>query len=242
MWVDDIRTVMWKERRSMLHQQGGRARVAITLLTPVVFAVFLPWRMGPDFFVDRVIPTGISILMPLVLIALIVPAAFAGEREQHTLETLLASRLPDRAILFGKMGFGLLTGWGMGLLVLLLGAVVVNVVHWTGQLMFFRWQDFLIYATVSLLMATTVAAVGVLVSLNAPTVQDAAQRLMTIFLLPAIALQIAGLFFMDRLDAIIPRMNGTRILGGMIVVLLVLALVATLAAMSRFRRDRLILV
>jgi ABC-2 type transport system permease protein len=236
----DIQTVLWKERRAALHQQGGRARVLLTLLTPLVFAVLLPWQMGQDFFYDRVIPTAIAIIMPIVMIALTIPASFAGEREQHTLETLLASRLPDRAILFGKMGFGFLLGWGMGALVLLLGAVVVNLGHWNGSVSFFRWQDFLIYLSVSFLVSLVVAATGVLVSLKAPTVQDAAQQLMMIFLLPGILLQVVGIFFLDRLDEVIPRMNGDLILGGLLSVLLVLAIVTLLLAMARFQRAKLI--
>jgi ABC-type Na+ efflux pump permease subunit len=45
--------------------------------------------------------------------------SIAGERERQTLETLLASRLPDRAILLGKVAAITLLGW----LLLALGAL-----------------------------------------------------------------------------------------------------------------------
>lgn len=236
----DTQTVIWKERRAAMHQQGGRLRIVITLLTPLVFAVLLPWQLGQDFFVDRVIPTAIAMLMPVMIVAMTIPASFAGEREQHTLETLLASRLSDQAILFGKMGFAVLLGWGMGVGVLLVGALVVNTAYWNGAPGFFSARDFLTYVAVSLLTASAVAALGVLVSLKAPTVQDAAQRLMVIVLVPAIGLQVAGIFLLDRLDELIPRINGARVLAWLLAVLFGLAVAFTGLAVARFRRSRLL--
>lgn len=51
--------------------------------------------------------------------------AIAGERERHTLETLLASRIGYRAILPGKLIVTVGYAWGMALVGLLLSLVVI---------------------------------------------------------------------------------------------------------------------
>ena len=61
--------------------------------------------------------------------------SFAGERERHTLETLLASRLSDRAILFGKIAACIAYGWLMAMLCVLVGTITENVSHWEGQVL-----------------------------------------------------------------------------------------------------------
>lgn len=52
---------------------------------------------------------------PLVLTLTMVADSFAGERERHALETLLASRLSDRAILLGEAAALTSYGWLFGL-------------------------------------------------------------------------------------------------------------------------------
>jgi len=49
--------------------------------------------------------------LPLVLVGAMMADSIAGERERQTLETLLASRLPERAILLGKVAAITLLGW-----------------------------------------------------------------------------------------------------------------------------------
>ena len=53
-----------------------------------------------------------------MMVSSLVADSFAGERERHTLETLLASRLPDRAILAGKLLVPVAVAWGAALLAL----------------------------------------------------------------------------------------------------------------------------
>ena len=67
-----------------------------------VFGVFLPLQNGASW-VTSPITMVYWAWMPLMLVTGVIADSFAGERERHTLETLLASRLPDRAILLGKV-------------------------------------------------------------------------------------------------------------------------------------------
>jgi hypothetical protein len=116
--LGDIWTVMWKERKGLLRIRGSRTRALLTLLVPVLMiAMVAPLQLGREW-VDGAWSLVGAFLIPMILIGITIPESFAGERERHTLETLLASRLPDRAILFGKVGLAVAYGWIMTLLAL----------------------------------------------------------------------------------------------------------------------------
>ena len=107
--LEDILTVIWKELKEILHgtsksRSGGLTR----MLLPVALAgVLLPARMGSDYLTGPGPLFGLAWILPMVGIGLTVDS-FAGERERHTLETLLASRLSDQAILLGKVSASVL--------------------------------------------------------------------------------------------------------------------------------------
>lgn len=123
----DILTVMWKEWKELLWAggllRGGRVSLLIML---AIFGVFLPYQTGRAW-VESAAPLFYWAWLPLMLVAGVVADSFAGERERHTLETLLASRLPDRAILVGKLAAAVTYGWGLVLAMLGLSLVTVNV-------------------------------------------------------------------------------------------------------------------
>ena len=96
----DIQTMIWKESKGLFRRDGNKLRFFFTLLTPLlVIGIFLPWQLGTEWansFWSLIATT----LIPLLIVGLMIPETIAGERERHTLETLLASRLSDRVILF----------------------------------------------------------------------------------------------------------------------------------------------
>src|SRR3972149_5160056 len=105
--MHDISTMFWKERKGLLMQGGSRWRAVVTVLIMVVMiGVFFPLQMGRDWL-DAGWSLLAAFLFPLILVGITIPESFAGERERHTLSTLLASRLPDRAIFFGKLGLAI---------------------------------------------------------------------------------------------------------------------------------------
>jgi ABC-2 type transport system permease protein len=243
MMLDDILTVMWKERKSMLRYRGSRSRFLLVLMTPVLFAVVFPWQWGADW-VEEVPSVILSIIIPVILVGITIPESFAGERERHTLGTLLASRLPDRAILFGKMAVSIALAWGVTVAVLLLSLVTVNIAHWDGELILYTPIVAFADLTLSFLVATLLAAAGVLVSMRSDTVQQAAQILMSIFLVPAMILQVIGLVFVTQSRDLIDRvatLDGRYLLLAILGILVLLTVGALAAAMARFRRSRLVL-
>ena len=90
------------------------------------FGVVGPLQAGARF-VDDADPWFVVVVLPVLAVVVTAPDSFAGERERKTLRTLLAGRLTDRAILWGKMGFAILLGTGTMLGTLVLALFVVNV-------------------------------------------------------------------------------------------------------------------
>jgi len=246
--IRDILTVMWKERKGLFRQGGSRSRALLTLLVPVIMlAIFLPWQIGADW-VETYWSILASVLIPLLLVGTVIPESFAGERERYTLSTLLASRLPDRAILFGKIAMAVGYGWGITLIVLIISLVTVNIAHWDGQLMLFTPTIALVNIVFSLILASIMACLGVLISLRASTVQGATQFLMAATLFPLILLQVAGVLVLqvwrewfDNFMNTLATVNWTQVILIIGAVLVLVCAGLIWAVMARFKRARLIL-
>jgi ABC-2 type transport system permease protein len=236
---EDILAVVWKERRSQFRVRGSRLRFLMMLISPLLLATIFPITWGPDWLAE-VPPLAIAVITSVILVAIMVPESIAGERERHTLETLLASRLPDRAILVGKLLVPIAVGWGVSIIAILWSAVMVNVAHWEGEILFFTPPILLGSLALSFLMALLTAGAGVFVSLKAATAQEAAQILTFAILIPPMLLQVIPILFRDQMQQFLDTVNGPQLLAIVVAVLVVLDLLVLLAAMARFRRARLI--
>jgi ABC-2 type transport system permease protein len=106
------------------------------------------------------------------------PIRLRANGNRHTLETLLASRLPDASILLGKLGAVVAYVWGQVLICLLLGAVTVNVVQWEGHLRFYQTSVGLGAVGLGCSGPGWSRDWGFLASLHAPTARQAQQRLL----------------------------------------------------------------
>ena len=237
----DLGAVMWKERRSILRFRGSRSRLLLTMLSPLLLATFFPWQWGPEW-VSQVPPLVLAFIVPAILVGMTVPDSFAGERERHTLQTLLASRLPDRAILWGKLAVSLLFGWGITLGMMLITLVVLNIAFWDGQLIIYTLPIGLGSVALSFISASLIGGLGVLMSLHSETAQEAAQKLMGFIMVPAILLQVGFFAFQERAVQIIETVNGPRLLVIVLGVMLALDVLIMLLAMRSFRRSHLALI
>lgn len=242
----DILTVIWKERKSLLMPGGSRGRAALMLLPLLMIAIGLPLQMKGEWLTDAWALI-VALVVPLITVGVTIPDAFAGERERHTLATLLASRLPDRAILFGKWGLAVAYGWVVCLLALLLGLILVNILEWQGRMRLYALPVALGGVIGGLFIAALIASVGVVISLRSATAQGAAQALTGVFLVPIVILQLAPMLFLSVVPngrAILTRLLSadlTQVVLVFLVSLLVLNLVALAAALFRFQRAKLIL-
>jgi ABC-2 type transport system permease protein len=126
--------------------------------------------------------------LPLVIVMGTMVDAIAGERERKTLETLLASRLSNEAILLGKIAATGLYMMAITIGSLLLSLATVNIFHGQGRLLMYPVPLLLAALVFSFFGTGLVASLSVLVSLHAPTVKHAYQRLSLAFLLIMIPL------------------------------------------------------
>lgn len=242
----DIMTIMWKESKGLFKQGKSRSKSILVLLTPVLmFGIILPIQFREEWL-DMGWSLAIALFTPLILIAPTICESFAGERERHTLETLLASRLPDRAILFGKMIVSIAYGWGMTVFLLLMSLVIVNVLMWAGKLQFYQVNIFLADIGLSLLFSGLMVTLGILISLRSATVQSAQQVLMMALVIPIFGLQAIVFLLptflpMENIREFLGRFDYDQILLIFLGVLLLADIGLMMAAMSRFKRSRLIL-
>ena len=237
--MSDVWTVIWRERKTLFRYRGSRLRTVFSFLVPVVMvAVYFPWQT--DDWVDSYVSL-FSAIVPMMMVLLTVPDSFAGERERHTLGTLLASRLPDRAILLGKLAVSVALGFWMMLGVLMLALVTANTSHWDGQVHFYSVKVLLVDLGFGLVVATLIAGAGVLISLRASTVQEAQQLLGAAVMTPPIVLGIIAMIFRERIADLVEGLGATQAVLIIMAALAAAGLALVTAATARFRRARLIL-
>jgi ABC-2 type transport system permease protein len=243
---DDIYSVIWKERKGLLRYSSSRWKAMVILLTPMaLFGILIPIQFR-DTWLTSGWSVAVAVATPLILIASTVSESFAGERERHTLETLLASRLPDQAILIGKLLVSIFFGWGMTLFLLLVSLMVVNILVWDGGLQFYSLEILGIDLTASLLTSGMVASLGLLVSLRSATVQNASQTIMLLLFLPFLLLQAIAFLLptflkAETINALRDRLDFTAIMLVFMGILLVANIGLFWAAIARFQRSKLVL-
>jgi ABC-2 type transport system permease protein len=208
------------------------------ILIPAIMAAVFPISWGADW-VNEFPALIIAFITPAVLVGMMIPDSFAGERERHTLETLLVSRLPDHVILIGKMLLPIMIGWCAAILLTTISLVVVNIAHGSKHLLLYPPTISIGIVVISFLVATTMAGGGVLASLRAESAQAAAQKLMTMILGPAMIAQIVPLLFMDQMGSIMQKINWTQIQIVFLVLFALIDVVLFITALTQFQRSRM---
>lgn len=195
----DLKTVMWKEYLEIFCTNGNLRQAFVKLLLfIVIITVFLPISTVDT---ERQISTWFQLwyLVPAVTTIGIIPDAFAGERERHTLATLLASRLNVRAIALGKMAVAVIYAWSVTMLLSLSLLVKINFSDRSQQLELYP-SDFFVSGSIgSLLLSILVANIGILASYQAESIKQAYKRvttsLMFVNLLPLVVMLAIALLF-----------------------------------------------
>jgi ABC-2 type transport system permease protein len=244
--TQDIKTVIWKERRLLFNQRGGKKQVILTLLVPAaMFAIVLPWQEGAGFFESPLAVIG-GIFIPMLIVLLTIPESFAGERERHTLETLLASRLSSLDILYGKMIPSIALALFIFLITFFTAAIVANATGWTGQPAFYSPLIAAASIILSILVAVTSAAAGVIISLRSSTVKEAQQTLMAVVMFPILLLGVAGTFVFtveslrNGIANIMKNLDPLILLSVVVIILCGTSYLLLRLARRRFQRSRLI--
>lgn len=240
----DIQTVMWKEWREIRRQKSSLRDVVSLFIVLAFFSLFFPTQFGASW-VSSPIVIFFSAWFPFLMVTSIVADSFAGERERHTLETLLASRLPDGAILSGKVLAASIFGWSLALLILIFSLISVNLQYSQGNFLFYNPPILLGSIILGFLGALLSAQTGVIISLRSATVRQAQQILSLLGMLPVFLLVFIGQIISAAQKAKFVNYFGA--LGLSLTVLLVVAaliaanLLLFWAASVKFQRTRLIL-
>lgn len=244
--LQDILTIVQKEFKEILHQRGSRRAGWLNIIIVVgLLGVYMPITSGREWVTNPIGLVSFSWL-PLFLVMGIVADGFAGERERHTLETLLASRLTDGAILAGKITSAVLYSWGIAMASTLLGGIVANFSGGEGQgFVFYPLAWLAAAALFGLLLAVLVASVGSLISLRAGTVRQAYQQLSIGFMVLWFGLFLGIRFLPESTRLSIAAFLSTLdllVVGVGLIVLLVLADILLIGVCRmRFQRAKLIL-
>lgn len=246
MTSTDFRAVFWKEWKEIVLERSARGSGSYRpLILIVVLGIFVPLRMGPDRFFGP-FQLWIYAFFSAVVVTAVIADSFAGERERHTLESLLATRLSDRAILFGKIAASIAYGWVISMLCVVAGTITVNVTNWQGRVLFYHDSaSWLVLLLGPPLAAGAVATAGVLVSLHAATVRQAQQTLMVGFLVVFLGAIFGGSRLPTTWKAWFGGILEVWPLAELVLaaagVILMIDLALLLACMVRFQRARLIL-
>ena len=240
----DAWTMAWKEWKELLAPQGRFRGGTMNLLMLLgIFGVAMPWQFGRAW-----VESPMMLLywgwVPLLLLSNVVVDAFAGERERHTLETLLATRLPDRAILFGKIGAAVAYAVAIAAASLVLGLLTVNILARPARLLLYPPATLAGALVVNLLGAALIAGLGVLVSLRSASVRQAGQLMgiavLVVGFAPVLGVRAISAYWRSQGHAATAADAALAGLAGLVLFLLLdSALIA--AAVLRFRRSRLLL-
>ncbi|MCL4272463.1 MAG: ABC transporter permease subunit [Anaerolineales bacterium] len=242
--IADILTVAGKELREVLAFGDTRGRSKYSLLVLlVIFGVVIPMQNGREWVTS---PINIMVWgwMPFLWVSGIVADLFAGERERHTLEALLATRLSDQSILFGKLLAALTYGFTLTWVIMIVSLVTVNIGFRDGGLLFYPLELFVGALVFSLLISGLSGCIGVLVSLRAGSVRQAQQMMsagMLVLFLPFLFVQFIPRAWLNSAETMLQNAQPVQIAVWLALFLLGVELILITIARRLFQRSKLIL-
>jgi len=194
-------------------------------------------------------------MIPLFLAGPYIADTFAGERERKTLETLLATRLPDSSIYLGKILAVCTYAWTVTQLIVLASLVALNLAGDGAGTNAEAGRWFVYPASVwvgalagSYASALLISGIGTFISLRSETVRAAHQAMM----LPLFVLIFGGSFGLGALWRALPvdtqvsvaqwasGISALEGILGIVTILLVVDVFLLRLGVRRFRRSKLI--
>jgi ABC-2 type transport system permease protein len=242
--IADILAVAWKELREILTFGDTRGRSKFSLLILIlIFGIVIPLQSGRDWIGS---PINVMVWgwMPFLWVSGIVADLFAGERERHTLEALLATRLSDQAILFGKLLAALAYGFALTWVIMLAGLITINIAFGRAGLLFYPIQMTLAALVFSILVSCLSASIGVLVSLRAGSVRQAQQLMsagMLLLFVPFMLIQFMPAEWVTSLRLVLENVAPVKVALWVAGFLLAVEVVLITIARRLFQRSKLIL-
>ncbi|MFV1988223.1 MAG: ABC transporter permease [Gemmatimonadota bacterium] len=174
-FLRDVWVVLGKEWTELRSSDSVWVTVSTLGAFLAIVGVFVPWQLGPSW-IEAPWPILIWAWVPLFIVTTVTSDSVAGERERRTLETLLATRLSDASILWGKWLACVVWVWTAMLLCLPIGVLTLNL-STDGGLYLPSFGQALGTLAVAFAGSGLGAAAGVLVSLRSESVRHAQQVL-----------------------------------------------------------------
>lgn len=240
--IRDLITIAKKELKEVMLKRGSYKSGLINLLIVIgVFGVFMPLQNGKDWLSEPA-----NLLMwawvPVFMTMSISPDSIAGERERRTLETLLASRLSDRAIILGKIfasvGYVLI----VSLLSMASAVIALNIVIRDQGFLFYPGWSFPIALLVNLLTCFLMGTLGTLLSINASSGREVYQKLSIGFLviafLPMILLKFLPKPWLAWISEVVTPNALAPIAIGVVILILLINAVLLRLALNKFQRHK----
>jgi ABC-2 type transport system permease protein len=236
--ICDVLTVVHKELREVMAAAGLSALSTLMLACGLGIASGLLVHWLGFAWLDRPLLPLLWLLLPIPLVIVAVAESFAGERERHTLETLLATRLSTQAILQGKIIAATLFGWLASVVVLATGALTLHLFQADPIAQPVDLGAVAAIVGLGFLVALFTACIGALISQNAANVRQARAQHSIVVILILLGVSLLMALFAQvlpdlvHLSAIVPLTAAT--------VLLVADLALYIAAAVRYSRSRLL--
>jgi len=237
----DLWIVLCKEWLELRSSDSDWVTISTLAAFLAIAGVFVPWQLGP-VWIDGPWVALIWAWMPMFLVTTVTADSVAGERERHTLETLLATRLSDASILWGKWLAGVTWIWCAMALCLPIGLVTVNLTVGGGPHLPTLGQAAGVLAA-SFAGGGLGAAVGVLVSMRATSVRHAQQVLaigvLLLALVPVGLLRLLPREWTVGLLQTLAYGSPARLAWTLALALALLGLPVLVLGQTRFRRGRI---
>lgn len=242
------RAVLWKDLRELV-LGGGKQTIGIFVSS----AVFVAAAVAQSFVIGSYTPAVLLVLFLSFLgVALtgvsLAADAVAGERERHTLETLLAMPVSGAALYWGKMSAMLMIGLGNTLAIGLGGILVVTALFGEWSKIGFALGLLPLVLLGGTLVGLLLASIGLIVSARSRTMQQA-QMIMGFSMIPVMlflfgvpALVMAGTLFAIQptdLEGMVMGLVTGLIIGAVVVAGVIVGLV--MLGLRMFARHRLML-
>jgi ABC-2 type transport system permease protein len=243
--IGDVLTVArkeWLEFRDQLLRikRGGLSALIVLLMLGIV----TPLQMG-NLWLTSPLMLAYWPLLSSGMVSTLIADAFAGERERHTLETLLATRLSDTSILLGKVLAAILYGLLFTFANIVVGIVTLSIRHFGEGLQAPPLSHILFMLLLVTLACSTLAGIGVFISLRAATVRQAQQTLgiimMVLFIGPVLFIQFLDSSARITLAGRLTALGTGRLVAWASGILLAASLILLAMAMARFKRGKLTL-
>ena len=233
--IRDSLIVAEKELMELFATRSTKILIMQIGILGVIFGGFIPYSQGRYWIAETYLLGFHFVFVPFVVTFPFVTDCFAGERERKTLETLLATRLDEKALFLGKSLSVFAFSYVQVLMVVLIGMATINAYWWIEAggkgLFLYSPPAFFALFGLSAAMVALATEIGVFVSLRAESVR-AAQRITGVISL-AILLPLFFVLALLTLDWL-------SVMAGFGIVLLLTVLLSILAIRS-FRREQLVL-